>query len=146
MASGTDPADAKTQARLRGQDTFRRVADAYLAQAKGRLRPKPYTETERYLLIACKSLHPRSTFNIRRRDISNCVADIATERGTVSAARARSRLAAQTSVERAIEAGKLLRVAKKQAPHGTFEELVAAHCRFTMGTAQKIRTEAEDKA
>jgi hypothetical protein len=54
--------------------------------------------------------------------------------------------AAQTSVEKAIAAGKKLRAAKKQTPHGSFEEAVAAHCKFTMGTAQKYMRLAKREA
>mgnify|MGYP001031522957 CR=1 FL=1 len=45
--------------------------------------------------------------------------------------------AAQTSVEKGIAAGKKLLAAKKQTPHGFFEEAITTHCKFAMGTAQK---------
>lgn len=54
--------------------------------------------------------------------------------------------AAQSSVEKAIAAGKKLRAAKKQTPHGSFEEAVAKHCKFTMGTAQKYMRLAKQEA
>jgi hypothetical protein len=45
--------------------------------------------------------------------------------------------AAQTSVEKAIAAGKDLIAAKLATPHGLFADVVAAHCKFSLGTAQK---------
>jgi hypothetical protein len=45
--------------------------------------------------------------------------------------------AALSAVEEAIAAGHALIAAKKQTPHGCFEDAVSKHCRFTIGTAQK---------
>jgi hypothetical protein len=45
--------------------------------------------------------------------------------------------AAQTAVEMGIAAGKKLLAAKKQTPHGFFEDAVEAHTRLSMGTVQK---------
>jgi integrase len=94
IADGKDPADEKKQTRLRDADTLRRWAEEYLVHAKRKQRPKTYTETERYLLIVWKPLHSSSMFAVKRRDIAVNVATIETERGAVSAARARSKLSA----------------------------------------------------
>jgi hypothetical protein len=45
--------------------------------------------------------------------------------------------AAQTAVQMGIAAGKKLLAAKKNTPHGFFEEAVAAHTKLAMGTVQK---------
>jgi integrase len=92
VADGKDPADAKVQASLQAADTLRKVADQYLEVAKKKQRPRTYSEIARYLLTTWKPLHSLSVFKISRRHIAARVADIATEQGAVSAARARAAL------------------------------------------------------
>jgi len=92
VANGKDPADEKAKARLQAADTLRVIADQYLWNAKQRLKPRTYSEIERYLLVSWKSLHPVSVFQITRRHISARIADIASDHGKVSAARARTAL------------------------------------------------------
>jgi integrase len=92
VANGKDPADEKTKARLQAADTVRAIADQYLRNAKQKLKPRSYSEIERYLMVIWKPLHPVSVFQITRRHISARVADIASAHGTVSAARARTAL------------------------------------------------------
>lgn len=45
--------------------------------------------------------------------------------------------ASQTTVEKGIEAGKALKQIKDQCGRGNFEDYIAAHFPFAMGTAQK---------
>jgi len=92
VADGKDPADAKAEARAEAGETLRKVAGEYLVQAKKRLRPKTYSEVERYLLTAWKPLHRKSVFVIRRRHITARLAEIETESGPTSASRARTAL------------------------------------------------------
>ena len=92
VADGKDPADTKVQASLQAADTLRKVADQYLEVAKKKQRPRTHSEIARYLLTAWKPLHSLSVFKISRRHIAARVADIATEQGAVSAARARTAL------------------------------------------------------
>jgi integrase len=92
VANGKDPADEKAKARLQAADTLLAIADQYLRNAKQRLKPRTYSEIERYLLVSWKPLHPVSVFQITRRHISARIADIASAHGTVSAARARTAL------------------------------------------------------
>jgi integrase len=94
VAEGKDPADARAQARLAAADTLRKVADAYLNHAKQKQRPRTYSEIERYLLVVWKPLHRVPIFDIRRRHIASRLAEIETQRGAVSAARARTALSA----------------------------------------------------
>src|SRR4051794_25587327 len=54
--------------------------------------------------------------------------------------------AALSAVESAIEAGHSLIAAKKNTPYGCFEDAVAKHCRFTLGTAQKYMRLARQEA
>ncbi|MHC2466707.1 hypothetical protein [Bradyrhizobium embrapense] len=54
--------------------------------------------------------------------------------------------AALSAVEEAIAAGHALIAAKKQTPHGCWDDAVATHCRFTIGTAQKYMRLARREA
>jgi integrase len=92
VADGKDPADAKVKASLQAADTLRKITDQYLKVAKSNQRPRTHSEVARYLLKAWKPLHPLSVFKINRRHIASRIADIATEQGAVSAARARTAL------------------------------------------------------
>ena len=92
VANGKDPADEKAKARLQAADTLRAVADQYLRNAKQRLKPRTYSEIERYILVSWKPLHAISVFQITRRHVSARIAHIASGHGTVSAARARTAL------------------------------------------------------
>jgi integrase len=92
VADGKDPADAKVKASLQAADTLRKITDQYLKVAKRNQRPRTHSEVARYLLKAWKPLHPLSVFKINRRHIASRIADIATEQGAVSAARARTAL------------------------------------------------------
>jgi len=92
VANGRDPADQKAKARLQAADTLRVIVDQYLRNAKQTLKPRSYSEIERYLLVSWKPLHPVSVFQITRRHISARIADIASGHGKVSAARARTAL------------------------------------------------------
>ena len=92
VANGKDPADEKAKARMQARDTLRAVADQYLQNAKQRLKPRTYSEIERYLMVSWKPQHPISVFQITRRHVSARIAEIASVHGTVSAARARTAL------------------------------------------------------
>jgi len=92
VADGKDPADTKVEASLQAADTLRKITDQYLEVAKRKQRPRTHSEIARYLLTAWKPLHSLSVFKISRRHIAARVADIATEQGAVSAARARTAL------------------------------------------------------
>jgi hypothetical protein len=54
--------------------------------------------------------------------------------------------ALQTAVEKGMEAGKALREIKHSLPFGLFEDFIAAHFTFTMGTAQKYMRFAKQEA
>ncbi|OPY98902.1 integrase [Bradyrhizobium sacchari] len=92
VADGKDPADTKAEANLQAADSLRKITGEYLIIAKKKQRPRTYSEVERYLLVAWKSLHSVSVFKITRRHVAARVADIAARQGAVSAARARTAL------------------------------------------------------
>jgi integrase len=94
VAAGKDPQTEKADAKAKAADTLGKVADDYLKYAKKKQKPRSYAETERHLLINWKPLHPVSVFHIHRRHISARLAQIETDRGAVTAARARAALSA----------------------------------------------------
>jgi len=94
VADGKDPQAQKIEAREKAADTLGRVAAEYLTQARKKQRPRSYDEIERHLLINWKPLHPVSVFHLRRRQVAARLAELETERGPVTAARARSALSA----------------------------------------------------
>jgi integrase len=99
VADGKDPADEKVQAALQAADTLGKIADQYLRHANQKLRlkqmrPRTYTEIDRYLVKCWKPLHSISVFKITRRHVSARIAEIAADQGAVTAARARSALSA----------------------------------------------------
>jgi integrase len=94
VAEGKDPQAEKIEARAKAADTLGRVADDYLKHAKKKQKPRSYAETERHLLTNWKPLHSVSVFYLRRRQVAARLAEIETERGRVTAARARAALSA----------------------------------------------------
>jgi integrase len=94
VADGKDPQEEKRDARAKAADTLGKVVDDYLKHAKKKQKPRSYAETKRHLLVNWKSLHSVSVFQLRRRQVAVRLAEIETERGRVTAARARAALSA----------------------------------------------------
>jgi integrase len=94
VAAGKDPGIEKAEARLRAADTLGRIASDYLLHAKKKQKPRTFVETERHLLMNWRPLHSVSVFDVRRRQVAACLAEIEGDRGAVTAARARAALSA----------------------------------------------------
>src|SRR5262249_9055758 len=94
VAAGKDPQTEKAEARAKAVDTLARVADDYLKHAEKKQKPRSFEETKRHLLNNWKPLHSISVFNLRRRQVAARLSEIETERGRVTAARARAALSA----------------------------------------------------
>jgi integrase len=94
VADGKDPQAEKIEARAKAADTIGKVADDYLRQAKKKLKPRSYVETERHLCVNWKPLHPISVFHLRRRQVAQRLSEITAERSGVVASRARAALSA----------------------------------------------------
>ena len=94
FASGADPQAERKGARAKAADTLGRIAGDYLEYAKRKQRPGSYRETERHLLVNWRPLHALSIFDLRRRHVAGRLAAIESERGAVTAARARAALSA----------------------------------------------------
>jgi integrase len=97
VVTGTDPADAKATAALAAANTFRAVADRYLAFARQRQKPRAMQDTTRYLMKAFRPLHPMPIGSIERSHITARVAELERTMGATSALRARSTLSAMFS-------------------------------------------------
>jgi integrase len=94
VATGSDPASQKAEAKLRDRDTLASVAEAYLTVASRRLRPKSLAVTQRYLRIAWAPLHSVSVFALARREIASRLRELTSESGPDAALGARRALSA----------------------------------------------------
>jgi integrase len=96
---GQDPAGEKQQARETAKDTFKDVAQRFLAfqkahggkEGKG-LRPRSYSETERHLMTHGKKLHGLLLAKIQQRDIASVISAVRATHA-VTANRVRTSLA-----------------------------------------------------
>jgi integrase len=91
---GSDPQQAKHEARARAAETFGSVVGLYLAANRERLRPKSFHEVQRYLEKSWRPMHGLSVHKIDRRSVAARLAEIAVENGRVTATRARAALSA----------------------------------------------------
>jgi integrase len=89
---GQDPAGDKAAAKIKAAETFEASAAPFLARQRTRLRPRPYVDVERHVLIHAKMLHGLQLAKITRRDIATCLAAITQNNGAVTANRVRSTL------------------------------------------------------
>jgi integrase len=88
---GRDPAAERTAARVRASDEpLGAIVGRFLARQEGRLRPRSYIDTRRYLERYWKPLHELHVATISRATIAARLGKIASEHGAVSADRARS--------------------------------------------------------
>lgn len=92
VAHGANPSAERKAKRTAG--TLKALIDAYLLQAKVRLRPRSYKETERNLQVHAAGLHHDRVDAVRRRDISNVLERITEKSGPTAANRARAALSA----------------------------------------------------
>jgi integrase len=95
VALGGDPQGAKAAHRRSDDNTLRSAIDDYLAIKRTKVRARTLREVERYLRGPYfKPLHVRPLDQVTRKDVAGCLTRIATQSGSVTAARARSTLAA----------------------------------------------------
>ena len=76
VADGRDPQAEKAEARDRAANTLGKVAHDYLMYAKRKQKPRSYVQTERYLSVNWKPLHPVSVFHLRRRQVAARLVEI----------------------------------------------------------------------
>jgi integrase len=94
VATGSDPADAKSAAALAAADTLGRVIDEYLRHVETHRRKRTIVEVTRYLRVVWQPLHRLPASAVTRRHITARVAEVAAAQGTVTASRARASLSA----------------------------------------------------
>lgn len=92
VAHGANPSVDRKAKRTAG--TMLALIDAYLLQAKVRLRPRSYRETERHLRKHAASLHHERIEGVHRRDISALLERISDKSGPIAANRVRAALSA----------------------------------------------------
>src|SRR5262249_9514445 len=94
---GQDPQGDKATARAAASDTFKAVADRFIAYQAKRLRPSSLYSTTLYLMAHCRHLHDLKVEAVTRREIASVLSSIASNSGAVSADRARAALSAMFS-------------------------------------------------
>ena len=92
VAHGVNPSVERRAKRTAG--TLLELVDAYLVQAKARLRPRSYIETERNLRVHAASLHHERIGAVHRRDVSEILERITERSGPTAANRVRAALSA----------------------------------------------------
>ena len=78
---GGDPAGEKADAKIKAAETFAAIVPRFLTHQRTRLRPRPYTDQERHLLVHAKMLYGLQLEKISRRDIATCIAAVAENSG-----------------------------------------------------------------
>jgi integrase len=95
VALGEDPQAERIDTRAKAKFTLRAIADDYLAAKQTTVRPRTFTEAQRYLTGPYfKPLHNMPVDQIARRDVAARLLIIARESGSVTASRARTALSA----------------------------------------------------
>jgi integrase len=91
---GGDPQADKVAARARAAETLGAIVGTYLAAKREALRPKSFTESERYLRKSWRPLHGLPLHKIDRRAVAARLNELTIENGPVAATRARAALSA----------------------------------------------------
>jgi integrase len=89
---GKDPAGEKQRDRTTATDTFKAIADRFLAFQKTQLRPRSYDDVERHLMMHGKSLHGLLLTKIQRQDIASVISAVRAKGAEVTANRVRATL------------------------------------------------------
>jgi integrase len=89
---GNDPHTEKKEAKVRASITFERIATQYLKRAKGRMKPGPYDDIERYLMRHWLPLHGMPIHKIQRAAVAARLNEIVEENGPFASNRARTAL------------------------------------------------------
>jgi integrase len=91
---GGNPAAKRAESRQRSTETFGRIAARYLERRKPAMKPRSYTEVERYLNKHAKPLHGLLLGGIDRRRVAGLLSEIGDGSGVVAANRVRASLSA----------------------------------------------------
>jgi integrase len=99
VADGINPSEERQQERHKAKqlgevETFKAIADRYLAKRKQAMKPRAFLETERHLLKHAEPLHPRRITEINRLAIAQLLEQIEMGSGATTRNRVRSSLSA----------------------------------------------------
>jgi integrase len=78
---GQDPAGERATAKIKAAETFTATLPRFLTHQRAHMRPRPYIDQERHLLVHAKMLHGLQLERITRRDIATCIAAVAENSG-----------------------------------------------------------------
>jgi integrase len=92
VGDGGHPAAERAKKKQQASDSFRALADLFLARQQKRLKPRSYVEVERHLLKHAKSLHDKSLASIDRTAIAALLSQISADRGPMAGNRLRASL------------------------------------------------------
>jgi integrase len=87
---GKDPAGEKQRDRTTATDTFKAVADRFLAFQKTQIRPRSYNDVERHMMVYAKPLHGLLLSKIQRQDIASVISAVRAKGVVVTANRVRA--------------------------------------------------------
>ena len=99
VADGINPSEERQQERHKAKrlgevETFKPVAERYLAKRKQAMKPRAFLETERHLLKHAEPLHPRRITEINGLAIAQLLGQIEMGSGPTACNRVRSSLSA----------------------------------------------------
>ena len=89
---GKDPAGEKQRDRTTATETFKAIADRFLAFQQTQLRPRSYDDIERHLMVHGKSLHGLLLAKIQRQDVASVISAVRAKGAAVTANRVRATL------------------------------------------------------
>ena len=77
---GEDPAAVRAVNKSRASETFKAIAERFLAHKKKTVKPRYYVEIDRHLLVNAKPLHGLAVAGITRRDIAELLLSVRVSR------------------------------------------------------------------
>jgi integrase len=89
---GQDPQGEKIKSRIEAAETFKAVADEFLACKQVQVRPGSYVGMQHHLLVHARSLHHLQLGKIERRDVAQTVGIVTKNAGLPTGNRVRSTL------------------------------------------------------
>ena len=89
---GQDPQGEKIKSKIEAAETFKAVAEEFLAYKQAELRPGSYEGTRHHLMVHARSLHHLQLGKVDRRDVAQTVGVVTKNAGIPTGNRVRSTL------------------------------------------------------
>jgi integrase len=89
---GQDPQGEKIKSKIEAAETFKAIAEEYLARRQDELRPGSYVGVQHHLMVHARTLHHLQLGKIDRRDIAQTIGIVTKNAGLVTGNRVRSTL------------------------------------------------------